>query len=217
MTRYLRYLQSIFSLRKLTYRDIAFTAYWDEHSAFTRNTKLGPFVRLLHSKIGPYTRISKGCSLLFTEVGRFCSFGIGVQLGAGRHPIHMASTSQLFYNTNSLKNDWVHPISYEQNLPISVGNDVWIGSNTLIMGGVTIGDGAVIGARSLVTKDIPPYAIAVGMPARVIKYRFEPEVVERLLEIQWWNFSEDEIQAHIRFFREQEINLEVLDRYFHKS
>ncbi len=217
MKRYLRYLSSIFSLRKLFYRDVAWTSYWDEHSSFTRDTKLGPFVRLLHTSVGPYTRISKGCSLIFTEVGKFCSFGIGVQLGAGRHPIHMAATSQLFYNANSLKNDWVHPITYDQNLPIKVGNDVWIGSEALIMGGVTIGDGAVIGARSLVTKDIPPYAIAVGMPARVIKYRFEPEVIARLLEIRWWDFSEEEIHKHIGFFREQEITLEVLDQYFPKS
>lgn len=76
---------------------------------------------------------------------------------------------------------------------IVVGNDVWIGSAAYILSGVTIGDGAVIGARAVVAKDVPPYAIVVGNPARVIKYRFEPDIIEKLLKIQWWNWSDEEI------------------------
>ncbi len=212
--RYLYYIASIFSYKKLFYKDISFLSYWDKDSTFTNVSKLGPFVRLLKSNIGKYTRVSKGCSLLYTTVGNFSSFADNVQFGAGRHPITHGSTSQLFYNRNSLFNKWVKPIKYEQNRPIKVGNDVWIGSKSLIMGGVTIGDGAVVGSRSLVTKNVPPYAIVGGVPAKIIKYRFDQETIKRLLEIKWWNFTENEIDEHIGFFRESKIDINTLNKYF---
>ena len=99
-------------------------------------------------------------------------------------------------------------------LPIKIENDVWIGIQSLILDGVTIGDGAVIGARTVVTKDVPPYAIVVGSPARIIKYRFNEEVIQRLLEIKWWNLSDEEINEKIDFFRESEITIEILNKYF---
>lgn len=74
---------------------------------------------------------------------------------------------------------------------ISIGNDVWIGHGATILSGVSIGDGAVVGAMSVVTKDVPPYAIVVGSPAKVIKYRFTESQIEKLMKIQWWNYSED--------------------------
>lgn len=83
---------------------------------------------------------------------------------------------------------------------INVGNDVWIGSNVKILSGVNIGDGAIIGANSLVTKDIPPYAIAGGNPAKIIKYRFDNETNDKLLKIQWWNFDENELINIIPLF-----------------
>lgn len=80
---------------------------------------------------------------------------------------------------------------------VTIGNDVWIGSDVFILSGVTVGDGAVIGAKSVVTKDIPPYAIAAGNPARVVKYRFDPDTIERLLAIAWWNWPDSEIKEVI--------------------
>lgn len=210
----MKYLKSVFSLKKIFYKDLSWFSFWDKKSNFTKNTRLGHFVRLSSSQIGKYTRINSGCSLLNTTVGNFSSLAGNVQIGAGRHPLHFASTSQLFYNENSLNNHWAKPIKFTQNLPINIGNDVWIGVHTLVMGGVTIGDGAVIGSRSVVTKDIPPYSIAVGVPAKVIKYRFDQDIIERLLEIQWWNFSDDQITEHIEFFRDPELNLEKLNSYF---
>lgn len=82
--------------------------------------------------------------------------------------------------------------------PIEIGNDVWIGDNVTIKNGVKIGDGAVIGACALVTKDIPPYAIVGGVPAKIIKYRFEEKIINELLELKWWNFN-DEILKTIQY------------------
>ena len=82
-------------------------------------------------------------------------------------------------------------------MPITVGNDVWIGFEAVIMAGVTIGDGAVIGARALVTKDIPPYTIVGGVPAKPIKKRFSEKTIETLLQIRWWDWPKEKIQKHI--------------------
>ncbi len=82
---------------------------------------------------------------------------------------------------------------------VVIGNDVWIGMEALILSGVTVGDGAVIGARAVVTKDVPPYSIVAGNPARVIKYRFDEETISNLLIIRWWDWSDEEIAAAVRY------------------
>ncbi len=79
----------------------------------------------------------------------------------------------------------------------TVGNDVWIGQDVVIKGGVKIGDGAVIGARSVVTRDVPPYAVVAGVPAKVIKYRFEQEKIDFLEKLQWWNWTPEEIYQNL--------------------
>lgn len=215
--RIVQYIVSILSPKKIFYKDVSWFSYWDGDSTFTKNTRIGPKVRLLKSHVGNYTRISKGCSVVFSKIGNFCSLASDVQVGAGRHPLNYASTSQIFYNPNTLNDKWVKPIKYPQNLPINIGSDVWLGTNCFIMGGVTIGHGAVVAAKAVVTKDIPPYAIVGGIPAKLIKYRFSPEVIERLLEIEWWNLDDNQITEKIGFFRESEITLQVLDIYFPKK
>ena len=82
--------------------------------------------------------------------------------------------------------------------PCHIGNDVWIGRNAVIKDGVTVGDGAIIGTSAVVTKDVPPYAIVVGVPARIIRYRFSPEIIEALLELRWWDLPLEKIQ-HLPF------------------
>jgi len=210
MNRFLRYFSSIFSMRKIKCRDVSWTCFWDEDSDFTHTTRIGPFVRLLKSKVGKYTRVSKGCSLIFTEVGNFCSISSNVKLGLGRHPINYLSTNQVFYNKNTISNRWQKSIDFTENLPINIGNDVWIGMDALVMGGVNVGDGAIIAARALVTKDVPPYAIVGGVPAKVIKYRFSDEIIEKLLEIKWWDFSDEEITENIEVFRKPDLTLDDL-------
>lgn len=214
MKRYLNYIISIFSMRKILFKDISLLSYWDEKSQFTKYTRIGPWVRLLDSQIGSYTRISKGCSIVHAKIGKFCSLAANIQIGAGRHPLNYLSTNQVFYNHNKLQNRWVKKIDFEENLQINIGSDVWIGTDSFIMGGVNIGHGAVIGAKSLVTKDIPPYAIAAGIPAKVIKYRFSPDVIQKLLKLKWWEFDEATIDHNIELFREPNINLDILNKFF---
>ena len=95
---------------------------------------------------------------------------------------------------------------------VKVGNDVWIGTKVIVMGGVTIGDGAVIGAGSIVTKDVPPYAIVAGVPAKIIRYRFSEEIVKELQNIKWWNLPEDILKENISLFQKDEILVSDLEQ-----
>lgn len=129
------------------------------------------------------------------KVGAFCSVGPDVTffLGTDHHPAK-ATTFPAHLIDGADQRDLAID-------PIVVGNDVWIGKRALIMGGVTIGDGAVIGAGSIVTRDIPPYAVAAGSPATVRRYRFAPDVIERLLATQWWTWPEDLLRARGELLR----------------
>ncbi|MGO4694200.1 CatB-related O-acetyltransferase [Paenibacillus sp. 2TAB26] len=126
-----------------------------------------------YNYIGPYSMINNGV------VGNYCSIGPGVKIGQGRHSLSYITTFQKISS---------ELIGHSLNtIPSRVGNDVWCGANVVIMQGVKIGDGAVIGANAVVTQDIPDYAIAVGIPAKVIKYRFNNETIKLIKESNWYN------------------------------
>ena len=129
----------------------------------------------------------------------------------GVHPTNMVSTSPVFLQgRNILKKNFAN-ISYEPSKPVSIGNDVWIGEGVCIVSGVTIGDGAVIGAHAVVTHDVEPYTIVAGVPARVIRKRFDDDVIERLEGIKWWDWSEDLIAKYSDYFSDPNKLLNAID------
>ena len=131
-----------------------------------------------------------------TVIGSFVSIGNGVQLGNGEHPTDFLTTSPyLYFDFLGFKSsDMPTHNEYTVQKPITIGSDAWIGDGAYVMNGVTIGIGAIVGARSVVTKDVPPYAIAVGAPAKIIRYRFDPDTIARLLASEWWNLPDDTIR-----------------------
>ena len=144
-------------------------------------------------KIGAFTYINNGTTIFYnTKVGRYCSIGKKCEIGTVDHPISWLSSSSIQYNIaehfdyKPYCKDFPQ-VDYEQIEGCTIGNDVWIGSLVVIKSGVTIGDGAVIGANSIVVKDVPPYAIVGGVPAKLIRYRFNKETIAKLLEIKWWD------------------------------
>lgn len=134
-----------------------------------------------------------------TVIGKYCSISHEVYIGPTAHSLHYLTTNSFIENEDNgtidnaivvPKNNLVKP-EFETSKPVIIGNDVWIGLRAIIMPGVKIGDGAVIATGAIVTKDIPPYAIAAGVPAKIIKYRFSPQIIDELLKLKWWDYPKD--------------------------
>lgn len=153
------------------------------------------------SSIGDFTFIQKNTNVINADIGKFCSIAAGVRIGLGSHPINYVSTHPSFYSvTQPLAETFAKKDIFSSFRHTSIGHDVWIGENALIKDGITIGTGAIIGAGAVVTKDIPEYAIAVGVPAQVKKYRFEAEIRKSLLDSKWWDKSEQWLRQHCALF-----------------
>src|SRR5690606_8606697 len=150
------------------------------------------------SKIGRFTYTGFNTVVRSVEIGRFCSISWNVFLGGKNHDYTKVTNSSLwaFHNMNGTK-DSTHFIYGDGQGDCKIGNDVWIAANAVVLRGVTIGNGAIVGAGAVVTKDIPPFSIAVGNPAKVIKYRFEEKIVRKLDEIAWWNWPIDVVQKNL--------------------
>ncbi|MDK7539259.1 CatB-related O-acetyltransferase [Bacillus paranthracis] len=135
--------------------------------------------------IDEYSYINDNSIVFNSNIGKFCSISYNCMIGLPNHPIRHISTSPFLYSNNNVLN--ISRSFEELNKQTIIGNDVWVGAQATIMKGVSIGNGAIIGAGSVVTKDIPPYAIAVGNPAKVIKYRFNQKQIEFLEELRYWD------------------------------
>ena len=173
----------------------------DPGCCIDRKAEVMPNVHVLakstinNSHIKQYTYIGKNCIIQNTAIGSFCSIANDVLIGLGKHPIDAFSTSTIFYRTNNTFSIQL----VKSNSPfkeyefIDIGNDVWIGARSVILDGVKIGNGAVIAANSVVTKDVPPYAVVGGSPAKIIKYRFSEEKINKLLLLKWWEWPLEKI------------------------
>lgn len=133
-----------------------------------------------HTKIKSYTYIGKNCNITKAEIGHYVSIANNVSIGQGEHDLSKPSTSSIFYE---------NPYNQLTQENCIIGPDVWIGVDAVILRGVKIGTGAVIGANSVVTKDVPDYAIVAGVPARVIKYRLDEKTQKYLSTAKWWEYS----------------------------
>jgi len=177
----------------------------------SKNTRINAPFYLHQVSLGDYSYVAKNSSITNTEIGKFTSIGPNFSAGLGIHPTNGISTSPMFYSTAKQNGvTLTQKNKIEESKPITIGNDVFIGANVTVLDGVSIGDGAVVGAGAVVNKDIPPYAIAVGVPAKVVKYRFEKEQIEALLKIRWWDMSEKELQDVEKYFFEVD---EFIRRY----
>ena len=145
------------------------------------------------SKMAKHSFCGYDCEIFHADIGSFTSIGNGVVIGGGRHPMDWAGMSPVFYEGRDSVSTKFAEHEREPVRRTLVGHDVWIGRSAILLPGVCVADGAVVGAGSVVTKPVPPYAIVAGNPARLIRYRFGDDIVERLQTIQWWTMDEQQL------------------------
>ncbi len=161
--------------------------------SFARDVEIGDNVQ-----IGDYTYVNAGSIIASGVIGRFNSIGYRVQIGMAEHPTDFVSTSPRTYGS---RNIFGHPVQWDDfQSPPNIGHDVWIGSSALILQGVTIGNGAIVAGGAVVTRNVAPFAIVAGSPARFIRYRLPEEAISLLSETEWWNHSEAELQSLKQLF-----------------
>lgn len=166
------------------------------------NISIGPDSRIDDAQIGRFTYMARAIVLADIHVGSFCSIGPGVVNHLGNHPTRdFVSTHPAFYMADAPTESFVQEDRFSSfGGTVTVGHDVWIGADALLMDGVSIGDGAVVAARSVVTRDVPPYAIVGGLPAKVIRHRFVDSTIEKLLALKWWEKDMEWIRRHTPLF-----------------
>ena len=165
---------------------------------FEEGVKIYNRVSLNNVSVGKYTYFAPNSSINNAVIGRYCSIGPDVKIGLGLHPSKkFVSTHPAFYSVrNQFAITYADKNYFKEFLPIYIGHDVWIGANAIIRDGVKIGNGAIVGAGAVVVKDVEPYSIVGGIPAKLIRYRFTEKEIDFLEKIKWWNKSNDWIRKN---------------------
>jgi len=173
----------------------------DDYSLLGKFNVIFKDVVINNSVIGDHTFIQKDSTINHASVGKFCSIAMRVTIGPGRHPTDYVSSHPAFYScTQPLAKTYSMSDMFVPFKQTNIGHDVWIGQNVLIMDGVNVGTGAVIAAGAIVTKDVPEYAIVAGIPATIIRYRFDEQTRQKMLQTCWWEKSEDWLQKNAATF-----------------
>lgn len=188
----IQYIKGI--VKNLTNPAISLLALVDDASKVDRKAKIYRSAHIVNSTVGRYSYVGINSWVNHTEIGQFCSIATNVFIGMPQHTMNFLSTSPIFTEShNALGISWIKHDIITPHQRTCIGNDVWIGFGALIKGGVRIGNGAIVGAGAVVTKDVPDYAIVAGIPARIIRYRFSDEIIEKLKSLEWWNLEKDEL------------------------
>jgi len=171
-------------------------------SRFGRGSRLRTPTYFVHSRLGDRSYVEAHCRVSHCRIGKFSAIGPGCHIGLVEHPSRdFVSSHPIFYRADPARGfdfaDREHRVEVMETV---IGHDVWIGAGAIVRGGVSIGDGAIVGAGAVVTRDVEPYAVVAGVPATVLRFRFDPATIELLSKARWWDWDEEELRRHhLRF------------------
>ena len=174
---------------------------WD--SVLSEFNKVGMYALVRHSRLGRFSYVAAGARVVGCACGSFCSIGPDAWVGGlGRHPTHWISTHPSFYSPLMQAGmTFVEREFFEETQEVVMGHDVWVGARAIVLDGVTIGNGAVIAAGAVVTRDVAPYSIVGGVPARLIRRRFNDEDIRKLEDLRWWDWPVGKLKTMAPGFR----------------
>jgi len=186
-----------------------------QEASFGAYCEVGARTALLDVAMGDYSYVVNDAQITYTTIGKFCSIAAMTRINPGNHPMHRATQAHFTYRASAYfpgESDEAEFFAWRKSHRVHIGHDVWIGHGAIVLPGRSIGTGAVIAAGAIVTKDVSPYAIVAGNPARPIRRRFPEEIADRLMRLEWWDWSHDALRMALPDFRKLDIE-SFLDKY----
>ena len=186
-----------------------------QEATFGRYCEVGARTKLLDVAMGDYSYVVNDAEITYTTIGKFCSIAAMTRINPGNHPMHRATQAHFTYRASAYfpgEADEAEFFEWRKSHRVHIGHDVWIGHGAIILPGCSVGTGAVIAAGAIVTKDVAPYTIAGGNPARPIKRRFPEDIADRLARLAWWDWDHDALRSALPDFRKLAIE-DFLEKY----
>ena len=184
-------------------------------SQLGRYTEVGARTSVVESAMGDYSYVVNDAQIIYTRIGKFCSIAAMTRINPGNHPMHRATQAHFTYRASAYfegEADDATFFDWRRSHRVEVGHDVWIGHGAIILPGRRIGTGAVVAAGAIVTKDVAPYTIVAGNPARAVRRRFSEDVENRMMALAWWDWTHEALRAALADFRALPVEA-FLDKY----
>lgn len=169
-----------------------------------RYTEIGARTSFVESTMGDYSYVVNDSNIIYTTIGKFCSIAAMTRINPGNHPMQRASQSHFTYRASAYFDDAQDDAAFfdwRRSTPVTIGHDVWIGHGAIILPGRSIGTGAVVAGGAIVTKDVAPYTIVAGNPAKPIRPRFPAAIADRLMALGWWDWEHARLRGALADFR----------------
>ena len=172
-------------------------------------TAIGARTLIQETVFGDYSYASNDCDIIYSRIGKFCSIASHVRINPGNHPLWRAALHHFTYRSRSYdlhsEDDW-EIFDWRRAHPVVLGDDVWVGHGAILLPGVEVGTGAVVGAGAVVTKDVDPFTIVAGVPAKLIRRRVPPDVQKALMRIRWWDWPHGKLAETLEDFRKLNVD-----------